>query len=105
LTLLELDCDFPCAESIFSAEHPFVEEDFTFNRRLQMSEGMKILLEKRFDDIRIRTGPNRPALLYLRSEDMNCEYTLTILDLVIIIHRMALAPLFRQMIIQYARIC
>jgi hypothetical protein len=66
LTQSEMQCDLPCDESVFFAEHPFAEPNFRFSRELTITEAFENLLDE----------PN--------SQPMD----LTILDMFILIHRM-----------------
>jgi hypothetical protein len=73
LTLTEMECDLPCAESLFCSDHPFAEPNFRFSRGLQLSEAFENLFKE---------TPESPPM------------DLTTLDMFILIHCMYFFPGF-----------
>lgn len=65
VTQLELACDLPCDEALFSSQHPFSEPNFRFARELTMTKVFENFLDES----------------YSQSMDLN------ILDMFILIHR------------------
>lgn len=65
LTQLELRCDLPCDEYLFSSQHPFSEPNFRFARELTMTKAFENFLDES----------------YVQPMDLN------ILDMFILIHR------------------
>ena len=45
LILVELDCDLPCKESIFSSDPPFMEDGNIFSPRLTISKAFALLFQ------------------------------------------------------------
>ncbi|KAL5363875.1 fungal-specific transcription factor domain-containing protein [Aspergillus floccosus] len=46
LSHTEMECDFPCPESVFASEHPFGEPKFRFAREYTISEAFQSLFEE-----------------------------------------------------------
>ncbi|KAJ5092481.1 transcriptional regulator family: Fungal Specific TF [Penicillium alfredii] len=74
LTHSEMECDFPCDDSVWRSEHPFAEPNFRFTRDLTISDAFQYL----FDDASKQDSP-------YRSPERN-TLDLTVLDMFILIH-------------------
>lgn len=72
-----MEFELPCKESIFQAEHPFSEPHFRFSREVTISKAFQGL----FDD-NTQFGCRQQSL-------ETSHMDLTILDMFILIHRMA----------------
>ncbi|KAJ5335501.1 transcriptional regulator family: Fungal Specific TF [Penicillium brevicompactum] len=48
LTQLELRCDLPCDETLFSSQHPFSEPNFRFARELTMTKAFENFLDESY---------------------------------------------------------
>lgn len=74
LTHSEMECDFPCDDSVWRSEHPFAKPNFRFTRDLTISDAFQYL----FEDASKQDSP-------YRSPERN-TLDLTVLDMFILIH-------------------
>ncbi|PGH13350.1 hypothetical protein AJ80_06344 [Polytolypa hystricis UAMH7299] len=56
LNPVELQCELPCHESLFSVRHPFVEKNFRFSREMTVYQAFKTLFYEK--------GPVHPLFTY-----------------------------------------
>jgi len=63
----EIECDLPCQEDIFDAEHPFTHPDFSFKRSLTAQQAFS-------------------ALFVTEPAGSNYDLGLTMLDCFVLIH-------------------
>ncbi|PYI03433.1 C2H2 finger domain protein [Aspergillus sclerotiicarbonarius CBS 121057] len=77
LTHTEVECDFPCAESLFALEHPYTDLSFQPSRGITISETFLRLFEDGPKD----TMPSTPD-----STTSSSMASLTVLDMFILIH-------------------
>ncbi|GLA93318.1 hypothetical protein AtubIFM57143_010668 [Aspergillus tubingensis] len=77
LSHLEVECDFPCAESLFALEHPYSDRNFQASRGVTILEAFHNLFEEDPKD----TMPSTPD-----SSASGSMASLTVLDMFILIH-------------------
>lgn len=71
LTHSEMECDFPCEETLFKSEHPYADPNFQFSRDLTIYKAFQSLFEPPESGHHISES-NRMAL--------------TVMDMFILIH-------------------
>lgn len=77
LSHIEVECDFPCAESLFALEHPYSDRNFQASRGITILEAFHNL----FEDDPKDTMPSTPD-----SSASGSMANLTVLDMFILIH-------------------
>ncbi|RAL16151.1 uncharacterized protein BO97DRAFT_384209 [Aspergillus homomorphus CBS 101889] len=81
LSHVEMDCDFPCSESLFNLEHPYTDIGFQYSRGFTIKEAFQSLFD----------GPNLPTTSLPLSPDSTTNPSsilpnMSILDMFILIH-------------------
>lgn len=94
LTLSELDCDLPCAESIFEAPNPFTEESFRFSRGITIHQAFEQLFLGQAESHPSGTNTPRPPSQDVGAVNSIEQLSLTVLDMNVLIHGMAAHPSF-----------
>lgn len=88
LSHTEMECEFPCDESIFSSPHPFSEPNFRFTREVTISEAFQSLFEEYPKQDTSSSEPNTPVTSYER-----IRAGLRVFDMFIIIHSKLITPI------------
>ncbi|KAJ9631640.1 hypothetical protein H2203_000039 [Taxawa tesnikishii (nom. ined.)] len=86
LTLSELDCDLPCAESIFEAPNPFTEESFRFSRGITIHQAFEQLFLGQAESHPSGTNTPRPPSQDVGAVNSIEQLSLTVLDMNVLIH-------------------
>jgi hypothetical protein len=81
LTHTEMECDLPCDEALYSANHPFAQPNFRFSREITVYEAFQSLFSE--DRPMTSSDPSRPQAHRNIADDPH----FTVLDMFILIHR------------------
>lgn len=79
LTHIEMECDFPCHESVFASEHPFGDPKFQLAREYTISETFQALFEEYSTQDALSPASESPTPDLLTSA--------SVFDMFILIHR------------------
>ncbi|OXV07421.1 hypothetical protein Egran_04814 [Elaphomyces granulatus] len=75
LTHTEMECDLPCDESLYSADHPFAQPNFRFSREITTYEAFQFLFSEDY-----------PMTSFDPSQNITNDPHFTVLDMFILIH-------------------
>lgn len=73
-----MECDLPCDESLYSANHPFAQPNFRFSREITVYEAFQFLFSE--DHPMTSSDPSHP-------QAPTNDPHFTVLDMFILIHR------------------